>query len=137
MKEVNFGAVVPVLQVSNVAQSVRWYREVLGFDASTFPESEPWSFALLSRDGCELMLQVCAGTPVSQGWAVYVRLNGSGLLDLADRIRAQSPLLREPQRMPYGEVEFSVADPDGYEIVLSEQLDDDAAVPSVAEPPAT
>lgn len=35
--------------------------------------------------------------------------------------------------MPYGDVEFSVFDPDGHEIVLSAPLDDDAAVSSVEE----
>lgn len=126
----NFATAVPVLQVSDVARSVHWYREVLGFDAWTFPESEPYSFALLTRDTCELMLQVCHETPVSRGWAVYIRLKGSELLDLAEHVRARVPLSREPERMPHCDVEFSVADPDGHEIVLSERLDDEISVPS-------
>ena len=35
--------------------------------------------------------------------------------------------------MPYGEVEFAVSDPDGYEIVLSEQLPESLDVPAVRE----
>jgi len=128
-----FQTAVPVLQVSNVARSVQWYREVLGFDAWTFPETEPYSFALLDRDTCELMLQACHAPPASKGWAVYIRLEGSQLLDLAEQIRATTPLSREPQRMPHCDVEFSVADPDGHEIVLSERLGDDVPVASVKE----
>ncbi|HUF73657.1 MAG TPA: VOC family protein [Gammaproteobacteria bacterium] len=128
-----FQTAVPVLQVSNVAKSVRWYEEVLGFEAWTFPEEEPYSFALLSRDTCELMLQLSRETPVSQGWAAYVRVTGSSLLDLAEQVRASVPLSREPERMPHCDVEFSVTDPDGHEIVLSERLDDEASVPSVKE----
>ena len=123
----------PVLQVSNVAESVRWYREVLGFDGWTFPDNEPYSFALLCRDTCELMLQVSRGPVASQGWAAYIRVSGSQLLDLAEHVRARTPLQREPERMPYGDVEFSVVDPDGHEIVLSEQLDGGIAVPEAKE----
>lgn len=128
-----FAATVPVLQVSDVATSMRWYEDVLGFDGSAFPKEEPYTFALLCRDGSELMLQSSKEAPIGHGWAVYIRVTGSQLLDLAAHVRARVPLSREPERMPYRDVEFSVADPDGYEIVLSEQLPDDAAVRSVQE----
>ena len=50
---------VPVLQVANVATSLRWYADVLGFTPDTFPKTPPYSFAILRRDGAEIMLQ-CA-----------------------------------------------------------------------------
>jgi Glyoxalase/Bleomycin resistance protein/Dioxygenase superfamily len=128
-----FQTAVPVLQVSDVGRSARWYEEVLGFESWTFPEQEPYTFALLSRDTCELMLQRCREVPVSHGWAAYVRVTGSQLLDLADGVRAKVPLSREPERMPHCDTEFSVTDPDGHEIVLSERLDDEASVPSARE----
>jgi len=128
-----FAAAVPVLQVSDVATSMRWYKEVLGFDGSAFPEEEPYSFALICRDGSELMLQSWRQPPINHGWAVYIRVTGNELLDLAAHVRAKVPLSREPERMPYCDVEFSVTDPDGYEIVLSEKLPDDAVVRSVRE----
>lgn len=131
----SFDRAVPVLQVSDVGESMRWYKDVLGFDGSAFPEKEPYSFALLSRDNSELILQKAQSQtlPASRGWSVYIRLNGNRLLDLAERIRASTPLSREPERMPYCDVEFAVSDPDGHEIVLSEQLPDSAAVPAVKE----
>lgn len=70
-----FRSAVPVLQVSDVAESVQWYRDVLG----------------------------------------------------------KTKLSREPVRMPYCDVEFAVTDPDGHEIVLSEQLPDSVSVPSADE----
>ena len=131
----SFDRAVPVLQVSNVGKSMRWYKEVLGFDGSAFPDTEPYSFALLCRDDSELMLQKAQSQPLpkSSGWSVYVRLSGNRLLDLANHVRTSSSLSREPERMPYGEVEFEVSDPDGYEIVLSEQLPDSVDVPAVRE----
>ena len=53
---------VPVLQVANVETSLRWYVDVLGFKPDTFPSSPPYSFAILRRDGAEIMLQ-CADKP--------------------------------------------------------------------------
>ena len=128
-----FAAMVPVLQVSDVSTSMQWYKDILGFDGSAFPKEEPHTFALLRRDGSEIMLQSSREAPVSHGWAVYIRVTDNQLLDLAAHVRARVPLSREPQRMPYCDVEFTVADPNGHEIVLSEQLPDDAAVPSVRE----
>jgi catechol 2,3-dioxygenase-like lactoylglutathione lyase family enzyme len=56
---------VPVLQVANVESSVRWYGEVLGFKADTFPKTPPYSFAILRRDGAEIMLQGAHESPAA------------------------------------------------------------------------
>ena len=69
----------------------------------------------------------------NSGWAVYIRSTGGDLLELAARVRGLTPLLQEPTRMPYREVEFSVQDPDGHVIVVGEQLPDDVKVPSATE----
>ena len=57
---------VPAFRVANVARSMAWYRDVLGFAADPFgPPGDP-SFAILRRDGAELMLQKirgCRGIP--------------------------------------------------------------------------
>ena len=48
---------VPAFRVANVARSMAWYRDVLGLVADPFgPPADP-SFAILRRDGAELMLQ--------------------------------------------------------------------------------
>ena len=72
--------------------------------ATAFQTAVPDSFALLSRDTCESMLLRCRKVPARHGWTAYVRVTGSQLLDL--------------------DVDFSVTDLDGHEIVLSERLDD-------------
>jgi catechol 2,3-dioxygenase-like lactoylglutathione lyase family enzyme len=133
-----FDQAVAVLQVDDVSVSIDWYSKVLGFEGWTFPKAPPYSFALLSRDGVELMFQRGTGptrpvTALDSGWAVYIRLRGGDLLELAAEIRKKTKLLREPTRMPYREVEFMVEDPDGHVIVLGEQLPDDVEVPSAIE----
>lgn len=119
---------VPVLQVAEVGRSLRWYGNVLGFSADTFPEKPPYSFAILRRDEAEIMLQCAheagsAGPPRSPDpvfvWTVYLRVAGTTILDVAAAVESTTQLLRGPERMFYGLVEFEVCDPDGYRVCVS------------------
>ena len=69
----------------------------------------------------------------NEGWTVYLRIAGDGLLDLADSVRQATPLVRGPERMFYGLVEFEVLDPDGYRICVSGAVPADANVPAARE----
>ena len=119
---------VPVLQVSNVENSLRWYVDVLGFTPDTFPKSPPYSFAILRRDGAEIMLQ-CGGelgqarsserTPAPESlWSVYLRIEGTAILDVAAAVEKRARLVRGPERMLYGLVEFELCDPDGHRVCV-------------------
>src|SRR5438128_2299224 len=68
-----------------------------------------------------------------EGWTVYLRVAGDGLLDLADSVRRSTPLVRGPERMFYGLVEFEVVDPDGYRICVSGSVPAGANVPAARE----
>lgn len=134
----------PVLSVDDVARSMAWYAEVLGFATDPFPKRPPHSFAILTRDRAEVMLQ-CAreGGPSAApapptaaprvGWSIYLRLRGGSLLAFAEEVRARTTILRGPERMPYGDVEFEVADPDGHRVCISELLPPGADVPEARE----
>ena len=118
-------AAVPVFHVASVARSIAWYRDVLGFAADPFgPPDEP-TFAILNREGVELMLQGGhgeAGPPPppapEQGWSAYVRV--------ADVRKAREAVLtRVPDAGPiirkeYGCEEFTLADPDGHVLAIGE-----------------
>jgi len=119
---------VPVLQVANVETSLRWYVDVLGFTPDTFPKTPPYSFAILRRDGAEIMLQ-CADEPRVAGsserkadpeflWSVYLRVAGVEVLEVAAAVEKKAQLLRVPERMFYGLVEFELCDPDGYQVCV-------------------
>jgi len=119
---------VPVVQVANVETSLRWYVEVLGFTPDTFPKSPPYSFAILRRDGAEIMLQASDEARTDTAlirtsdpefrWSVYLRIAGTGVLEVAAAVEKKAPLLRGPEQMFYGLVEFEVCDPDGYRICV-------------------
>ncbi|HEU5179864.1 MAG TPA: VOC family protein [Candidatus Polarisedimenticolia bacterium] len=118
-----YQSAVPVLQVANVEASVRWYIDVLGFVPQTFPQNPPFSFAMLRRDGAEIMLQ-CGERGKDGGpdpeflWSVYLRIGDAAVLEVAAAAGTKTQLLRGPERMFYGLVEFEICDPDGYRICV-------------------
>ena len=127
---------VPVLQVADVERSATWYASVFGFDADPFPDTPPYSFAILRRDCMEIMLQCSEGASNESrrsGWSVYLRMAGGGLLEFAEAARKHTELKREPERMFYGQVEFEVVDPDGHVICVAESLPGEANVPRARE----
>jgi hypothetical protein len=126
---------IPVLRVADVGLSVEWYRRVLGFEADCSPSEPPHAFAMITRDGAELMLQRVApgekAGPVSADtWSVYLRLSGEGLLQLCDQVKLHTPVLAGPWRKFYCDAEFEIADPDGHRLCLGELLPDSVQLPS-------
>lgn len=77
------GAAVPVFRVASVARSMAWYEDVLDFSPDPAGPPDDPSFAILRRDGVELMLQrvtTGVGGPRSAriaggGWDVYIRVD--------------------------------------------------------------
>ena len=51
-------------------------------------------------------------------WSVYLRVAGPAVLEVAAAVEKKVQLLRGPERMFYGLVEFEVCDPDGYRICV-------------------
>ena len=140
---------VPVLQVADVGRSMAWYVRVFGFEPGPFPKDPPHTFAILRRDDAEMMLQAGgsarsgaatrpgeakqSGAAEGEGWTVYLRVAGEGLLDFAESAGCVTPLVRGPERMFYGLVEFEVLDPDGYRICVSGSVPAGANVPVARE----
>ena len=47
----------PAFLVSDVGETMRWYRSVLGIDTYPFPKTPPHVFGILAKGGVEIMLQ--------------------------------------------------------------------------------
>jgi catechol 2,3-dioxygenase-like lactoylglutathione lyase family enzyme len=115
-------SVAPMLPVREVERAARWYSEVLGFRAHLFRRAAPYVFAVLGRDGVEIMLQATPADAAPDGAGAYLRMTGVGafyreLVD-AGRVAIAEPL----SRRPYGDTEFAIRDPDGHLLVFSELL---------------
>ena len=117
---------VPVLRVASVARSMAWYEDVLGFSADPVGPPDDPAFAILRRDGVELMLQKVragVGEPRSAaiaggGWDVYLRVDD--VQALHDAIRTKAPGIGPIEVRVYGCRECVLTDPDGYALVLGE-----------------
>jgi catechol 2,3-dioxygenase-like lactoylglutathione lyase family enzyme len=122
-----FASIVPVLRVADVERCMVWYREILGFSVDPFPAAAPYEFCILRRDAAEVMLRrtrtSSPRTPTAHDWDVYLRLEGGELTALLDHARRRTPLVRGPELMPYGQIEFELEDPEGHRICVAEVLD--------------
>ncbi|WP_396207408.1 VOC family protein [Gemmatimonas sp.] len=128
-----FVSIVPVLRVADLPRSVAWYRENLGFTADTDDVDASRESCVIRRDATELMLRR-APSPVARArdsylWDVYIRLAGEALTALLDHARRRTPLVRGPELMPSGAVEFELEDPDGYRVCVAEVLSDTRGFP--------
>jgi catechol 2,3-dioxygenase-like lactoylglutathione lyase family enzyme len=128
---------VPLLRVADVARSMAWYREMLGFVGDPFPAEPPHDFAILQHGPVELMLR-CDTAPIRPNprpydWDVYLRLEATPFREAFAHFKAKGIVTRRLERMFYGLAEFEITDPDGHILCLSQALEnaDDLPTPVV------
>ena len=126
---------VPVLRVADVARSMAWYCEALGFIGDPFPDRAPYDFAILRHGRTEIMLRhgtsTAQPTPKQYDWDVYLRLIDAPFRKIFNLLGDRNGVINRPlQVMPYGLTEFEIVDPDGYVICLSQLLDDTSDLPT-------
>ena len=106
-----------VFVVSDIAASLAYYRDVLGFQV-TFQYGQPLSYACLCRDEVALHLLASSRTK---------RLPGHGAICVfvrdVDRIYAEvsgrgAKLLNQPEDRDYGMRDFDVVDADGNQLTF-------------------
>jgi catechol 2,3-dioxygenase-like lactoylglutathione lyase family enzyme len=123
---VTIDATVPVFRVASVTRSMKWYADVLGFEADAVgPPGDP-VFAILRRDRVEIMIQKVqrgVGEPrgaakAGGGWDLYLRVDDVRLLHEA--VRSKIPAVGAIVPRPYGCHEFEVEDPDSHVLVLGQ-----------------
>jgi len=123
-----FNALIPELAVADLAASLDFYRDILGFAVAYARESE--GFAFLQLDGAQLMLdEIGLGRtwrtaplepPLGRGLNLQIMV--PDLDDLLKRLsRAGVPLFLPPESRSYEidgntliQSQFCVQDPDGY-----------------------
>jgi uncharacterized glyoxalase superfamily protein PhnB len=120
----------PNLIVSDVARSVAFYRDVLGFAVqTTVPEAEPFVFAILVSGSVEIFLN--APEPAFQEYPAFKDRPIGGTLTLFvevdgvrrahDAIASKVTIVMPLEDKWYGMTEFAFVDPDGYVITYAER----------------
>jgi catechol 2,3-dioxygenase-like lactoylglutathione lyase family enzyme len=111
-----------VLSVTDLNQSVAFYRDVLGFDEEM--RVAGWSF--LRRGECRLRIGDCPGTaPMSaapdHAWFAYLHVSDAAGL-YAAVVGAGATVWHVIEDKPWGMREFGILTPDGHRIVFGEDL---------------
>ena len=119
----------PNLMVEDVARTLAFYREVLGFQVlTTLPEQEPFDFAIVQRDGVELMFQsrlslsdnvpALTGVPIGASQTFYIEVEG--VRELYQALHEQVEIVVDFHTTFYGTQEFYFRDINGYILSFSE-----------------
>lgn len=80
----SFSKIAPTFTVADIDATIRWYESELGFTSYPFPKNPPYVFAIVSRDGIEIMFQRLDGYQkpdlyrLRRGgvWDAYIRMEG-------------------------------------------------------------
>ncbi len=124
-------SVSPMITVKNVKRSLAWYEDVLGFTPEQqMPDERRPVFGIVRRD--EVMILFSTGADPFEGTkppralvnavatraaqkVVHLYLETNSLrADYNRALKRGATILAEPMRMPWGDREFSLRDPNGY-----------------------
>ncbi len=114
---------VPVLRVRDVLATVTWYRRHLGFTADTFPDALPLEFAVLERDGVQLLVRraeesAARAADGHSGWDLYLWVDGADFNRLEASLVQNGAIVRQRTAMGDHMAELEARDPDGYVLCI-------------------
>lgn len=119
----------PNMMVEDVNQTVDFYRDMLGFKlVMTVPERGRFDWALVQRDGVEIMFQTRASlsrdVPLLQdrllGGALTFYLDVQGVEALYEQIRNRVEIIQDLHTTFYSTREFAVQDCNGFILTFAE-----------------
>jgi PhnB protein len=124
--------ITPGLAVADIAASVRFYSEVLGFDVVfTFPGDDGvLAHASVRLGDSEVMFGRLQASeqhdqgPLGRGVILYATVAGDEDIDAYfQRVKAAgATIVQEPADQFWGNRDWAVADPDGYRVYISKVI---------------
>jgi catechol 2,3-dioxygenase-like lactoylglutathione lyase family enzyme len=113
---------VPVLRVRDVAATVAWYHRHLGFAAEAFPDRGPREFAILERDGVQILVRRAGESrrraDGHSGWDLYLWVDGVDFGRLEASLALTGEIVRPVSPMGTSMAELEIRDPDGYVLCI-------------------
>jgi uncharacterized glyoxalase superfamily protein PhnB len=120
----------PNLVVSDVARSMAFYRDVLGFQVTaTVPDASPFVFASVQSGAVEIFLnapepaiaEYAAFKGRSIGGTLTLFIEVDGIAGLYDSVKGRVTVVMPIEKKWYGVTEFAFEDADGYIITFAER----------------
>jgi glyoxylase I family protein len=119
----------PLLQVFDMAKSMAFYRDVIGFEiVNTNTPKPPFDWVLLKLGDVELMLNTAFENHQRPTAFDPARVKGHGDTGLYfgcpdvdaafEQLRAHGVQVEKPRIAPYGMKQLDVIDPDGYQLTF-------------------
>ncbi len=131
----HFESLTPNIMVADVARSLKFYHNILGFSIfTTLPSGDPpYDWAMVGRDGALLMLQSQASlaeelplfTQSEPGGALTFFIKVDDAEGLFASIRKQVRTIKAPYTSFYNMREFVIEDPDGYFLTFAQDISDE------------
>lgn len=125
-------SLIPGLAVKDIAASLRFYTDVLGFETTfSMPDdSGTLVHGSVKRGDVEIMIGRIDPTnphdqePLGRGVALYSTVADSEDIDalFTHAKQAGATVIQEPTDQFWGHRDWTVADPDGYRIVVSKVI---------------
>jgi uncharacterized glyoxalase superfamily protein PhnB len=119
----------PLLNVADIEASLKFWRDLIGFEEITRFESEGrLAFANLRSGEVELMLNARGGDPRARRARPHyteavLYFGVVSVHDLVRDLRAKGCEAPDPEAQEYGVDEIILRDPDGYEIAFTSPID--------------
>jgi uncharacterized glyoxalase superfamily protein PhnB len=121
----------PNLMVEDVAQTLIFYRETLGFQVlTTLPDAAPFDFAIVGRDDVQLMFQsrpslsenvpALTGAAIGASQTFYIEV--TGIQQLYEQLRQRVEIVVDLHDTFYGTREFYFRDLNGYILSFAETI---------------
>ena len=126
-----FLSITPNLIVKDLAKSLTFYRDVLGFKVQmSVPDAEPFVFVGLEHDGVPVFLNSIGSVLEDHPEMSSTPFGGTGTLffvitgvdALHEAVKSKTPIVMPLKTQFYGMREFSVKDPDGHLITFAERV---------------
>lgn len=117
----------PVLAVNNIDDTVRFYRDVLGFECAN--RMDGW--AALSRDNVEVMISLPnAHEPFDKPTLTgSIYFNTSDVDALWEQIKDKVSVVYPIENFFYGMREFAIRDNNGYILQFGQEITDPEQIP--------
>jgi predicted enzyme related to lactoylglutathione lyase len=127
-----FVRAMPVLDVTDMGRSLAFYRDKLGFSASTW--GEPPAFAIVQRGTVSIALALVdtGKAAISRNWAAYVYVADADAL-YSEFLEHGVAVPHAPETRDYNCRDFSIDDPDGHTIAFGHVLAPDSLGPGLSQ----
>jgi lactoylglutathione lyase len=127
-----FKKLTPNLVVRDVARSMEFYRNVLGFQTSiTVPEQGPYVFGAVTNGSVEIFFNdqkavleeypALGSKPIGGSLTLFIEIEG--VEELFRKVQQHGVKITMPMKDQfYGMREFAMADPEGWVITFAERI---------------